>query len=663
MDGEILDVVTDWGTRSVADGVDGLYDLADADFSGAVTDGSAWAFLLNGRVVGVFDGDVDDFEDAPLTAYTAPDISLPLLFAMQAGGGETRGQYYSNETPLSEIDDTLSSGSFVGYVELSENVLSGDYYVVYYGGRSLPVAFVGNEPRLLTGDEAFDRAADEVGIYSVVDADVTVVDLPDRPDPEPTTAVGGAAAGGPDDVDEETDADRTPPAESADATDDADPIEGPEDVSIPGDGTPSSSADDGTTDAAADDGTTDAATDDGTTDAATDDGTTDAASVDDGAPTATDDATGTADDVDPDATATDGADATATDSDATGAEPTGEDAVAVAPEAEAEGADVDVAETGAVADAPDETDVAAAEAVDASVDTAPGDDELDAVRAARDDAEAERDEYRREVARLRDRIERLEAELDAATNPDAEPERTLDPEEALSGTNLFVRYDDGSGPTVDGAVAGEVSQEALRANLRVEYHTEFETAAVRIDGRPFEAFLRATTQHRFVEWLLTDLPFEIRRADASGVSKLYEAIGRIDRIDLDGEVRVEPRPDAADDGAAYAFDVVCRDKMGDPLFVADYSDSRDPTRASTIESILDRSTPIGERNASLAAAAVVTTSFFDADAMEATVDATRGGLFSRSSRRSYVKLSRNHGFHLCLIEARDEDVFLTVPEL
>jgi hypothetical protein len=66
---------------------------------------------------------------------------------------------------------------------------------------------------------------------------------------------------------------------------------------------------------------------------------------------------------------------------------------------------------------------------------------------------------------------------------------------------------------------------------------------------------------------------------------------------------------------------------------------------------------------SFAAAFVVTTSFFDADAMEVAVDATRGGLFSRSSRKSYVKLSRKSGFHLCLVEARDEDFFLSVPEL
>jgi hypothetical protein len=199
MDGEILDAVTEWERRTVADGVAGLDDVADEGFSGAITTGSTWTFVLNGRYLGVFDGDAEDFADAALTAYTAPDISLPLLYAMQARGGEVRGRYYSQETPLIDLHDTLSSGNFVGYVELSENVLSGDYYVVYYGGRSLPAAYVGNSRRLLTGEEAFERAASEVGIYAVVDAHVEVVDLPERLSPTPT-ADGSSTPGGPTDT-------------------------------------------------------------------------------------------------------------------------------------------------------------------------------------------------------------------------------------------------------------------------------------------------------------------------------------------------------------------------------------------------------------------------------------------------------------------------------
>ena len=153
--------VEEWDSRSFSDGYEALHSLTDGGFSGvARTRDGTWAFLLNGRVVGVFEGVIEDFEGADGTVFDAPDPSLPLLFAMQESGGEQRAKYYTNDTPISEAHAQLSDASFTGYIELSENVLSGDYYVVYYGGRSMNCAFVGNSERLLTGDEAFERADD-----------------------------------------------------------------------------------------------------------------------------------------------------------------------------------------------------------------------------------------------------------------------------------------------------------------------------------------------------------------------------------------------------------------------------------------------------------------------------------------------------------------------
>ena len=656
MDGEILDVVTEWGTRPVADGVSGLYELADGEFSGAVTDGTAWAFVLNGRFVGVFDGTIEDFEDASLTAYTAPDMALPLLYAMQARGSEVRGQYYSNDTPLSEIDGTLSSGNFVGYVELSENVLSGDYYVVYYGGRALPVAYVGNNRRLLSGDEAFERAADEVGIYSVVDADIEVVDLPERP-------AGMEAASGSEPADSDDD---------AVSTADADP-----------------GADTG--DAVADDTDADASTAAGVDTDDADDGDASATTAEDEFRTLGE-LSGVDDPPAPDAEAsTTGADAESSET------PSESDGGAVDP-AQTEAAS-STADTAATPDAStdDEGEAVAASTDDVVIDDATADGaatdadatatpaeldrlrrELDAVRATkaevaaeRDRIASERDDLSAEVDRLRDRIasleseiERLEREADGAGDADAAPAQELSPDEALSKTNLFVRYEDKAAATLERA-EGRVSPAELRDNLRLNYHTEFETDGVTVDGQPFEPFLRGTPEHRFAEWLLTAVTHEIRRTDTRAeLSKLYEAIESVDRIDLDGEVDVTAEDaEGAVETTTVAFDVVFRDKMGDPLFAASFDDSRDPTRAETIRSLLDGAESVSRAVESFAAAFVVTTSFFDADAMEVAVDATRGGLFSRSSRKSYVKLSRKSGFHLCLVEARDEDFFLSVPEL
>ncbi|MFD1599581.1 hypothetical protein ACFSBX_11510, partial [Halobellus rarus] len=231
MNSRTIDVVTDWETVSAPDGYEGLHELADGEFSGAVSAGMTWAFFLNGRVVGVFEGGIEDFEHAELTAYRAADPSLPLLFSMQERGGETRASYYTNETPLSEADGTLSNGGFTGYIELSENVLSGDYYVVYHGGKSMSAAFVGSSERLITGEEAFETAADEVGIYKVIDVDVELVEIPEPPsadDAEPEEpAVSDAEDGdGPADTADEP-AERGDDSESeADAADEADGDDG-----------------------------------------------------------------------------------------------------------------------------------------------------------------------------------------------------------------------------------------------------------------------------------------------------------------------------------------------------------------------------------------------------------------------------------------------------
>ena len=625
MDGEILDAVTEWGTRPVADGVAGLYELADGKFTGAVTDGTAWAFVLNGRFVGTFDGVIEDFEDASLTAYTAPDMSLPLLYAMQARGGEVRGQYYSNDTPLSEIDATLSSGNFVGYVELSENVLSGDYYVVYYGGRALPVAFVGNNRRLLSGDEAFERAADEVGIYSVVDADVEVVDLPERPE--------GAAA---------------PPAEpDAESTDQSGVVIDPDaEDGTTAESEPTADAEGGTTAEAV---TADSATDveDGDGDGSeptrdVDDGVDESAGADGGTAAADDfQSLGELSGVDDDGTAADA------DGDAEADRPPADESTT----AGGDGPDP----------APDDADRLHRE-------TRALRERIAELEAERDRIAGERDDLRAEADRLRDRVTELEATVERleADDDDSDVEtRTLTPEEATSGTNLFVRYADKASGTLERAAEGRVSAAELRDNLRLEYHTEFESEGARVDGQPFDAFLRTTPEHRFAEWLLTALVYEIRQTDTRAeLSKLYEAIENVDRIDLDGDVDVTAGDDEGGaESTTVTFDVVFRNKMGDPLFVAAFDDSRDPTRAGTIRPLLDGARSASRAVGAFAAAFVVTTSFFDADAMEVAIDATRGGLFNRSSRKSYVKLSRKSGFHLCLVEARDEDFFLTVPEL
>ena len=79
MDPRTQERVEQWDSRPFSGGYAELSDLAASGFSGAVCAVGAWLFMLNGRVVGVFDGDVEDFENASGTVYEAPHPSLPLL--------------------------------------------------------------------------------------------------------------------------------------------------------------------------------------------------------------------------------------------------------------------------------------------------------------------------------------------------------------------------------------------------------------------------------------------------------------------------------------------------------------------------------------------------------------------------------------------------------
>ena len=221
MDRATISRIESWDALSVPGGYAGLSELAEDGFTGAVEAGGTRMLLLNGRVIGVFDGTVSAFERAESTAYEAPDPALPLLFAMQERGGEVRGKYYTDDTPLQEVDQTLTDGGFTGYLELSENVLSGDYFVAYYGGRSLPAAFVGNEGRVVTGREAFDLAADEVGIYEVRAVDIEVSELPEPSGGEVTAAAGTVEETAPAESPEEPEDDAEPDASDAEGESDA----------------------------------------------------------------------------------------------------------------------------------------------------------------------------------------------------------------------------------------------------------------------------------------------------------------------------------------------------------------------------------------------------------------------------------------------------------
>ena len=736
MNARTAEQVDGWPSQPFSGGYGGLHELAGSDFSGAVSANGAWLFMLNGHAIGVADGPLEAFDGASGTAYSAPDDALPLLFAMLERGGEKRGQYYTERTALSDVDRTLAQGGFTGYVELSENVLSGDYYVVYYGGNAMHAAFVGQADRLLTGEEAAERANDEVGLYDVVAVDLSILDLPEPAggadeavgvaspasngtggESTPDDRSGDAAEGPP--IDEPTADDRSDAATGARASEPSPAGSEPTDLdlesALTGGADPSSSSESAPEEAApGDDSTTP-----GRPESAPDPEESAAASDPDDRRTSSGDSTDEAvaaslDDVDLDGERSDPTDANDADeagrpdsADATG--PDGSEAPVpptdppVASEssdltpAVNEAADADTADAGDVAVDPveepaDETTAGAEPGRAEAVEDEPGDDAPDATefddlftkyendaeeefasaagafpggavdddRLAELEAENERlAEERDELAAERDRLESRIAELDAegAGSTPSDDFEQVAPETALEATDLFVRYASKSAETLDAAHEGADNQEAVRGNLDIEHHTRFDAARTAVGDQEYEAFLPATLEHELVTWLVADLLYEIRdTGHAEGLRPLYDALPRIDRADLHGSVDVGEE--------SVEFDVVCRDRLGNPLVCADVHESRDPATDAEMDAVLEKSARVGEVHDEFACAFLVTSSFFEPNALELATERTAsGGLFGGSKRESFVKLSRKRGYHLCLVEARDRRFHLTLPEL
>ncbi|MFD1642096.1 DUF7527 domain-containing protein [Halohasta litorea] len=662
MDSEIVDAVTEWESAPFSGGYEGLHGLADREFSGAVTQGTVWAFMLNGRLIGVEDGSVSSFDEADGTVYEAPADALPLLYAMQ-GHGEKQAQYYTNEKPISEADATLSSGSFTGYIELSENVLSGDYYTVYYGGKSMSVAFVGNSRQLLTDEEAFERADDEVGIYTVYAADLEVIDIP-----EPAGAADeespGSAARSTDQPDSETDADTADTTETADSVT---PTPSPSETSSAPPNSATSSSETASTETTDTEGKRPTAT------------KTAAAAETNGGPSV--------------AQSTSAASASA----ASTAEADGEqndDAFS----AEAEWRNAKTIPSLDPSSDPDEK-TASRSAAQRSASKSPqgqstagkklsrkqlrqrlkraekvmekAEAQHEQLVKERDSAVAERDAAREELESVREQlseaeaeVDRLEAQLESGPTADVSGMsggRSMSTTEALEGTNLLVRYASKGDATLEDALSGAATQEEVRGNLRIDSHTTFDSNGVSVDGTPFETFLDDRIELAFTRWLVEEFLFDIQQTgNQTDLKGIYEAIPAINRAEIRGSVSLDTDDEESIDAE---FDLVVRDKRDQPLFVADFNESNQPVGGAVVNSLVRDGSEIIQHEESFAGAFAVTTSYYKGEALDAAADATGGGLLSASRGKSFVYISRKQGFHLCLIERLGDTFDLHVPEL
>jgi len=697
MSTRVVDRIDEWDEQSFDGGYDALEALADRGFSGAIRANGAELYMTKGTVVGVHNGDIEAFETGKGTRYTAPSPALPLLAVMQEASDEVRAEYYTEQTAISEVDTTLRDGGFTGYIELAENVLSGDYYVVYHAGESMSVAFIGQSARLIDDDEAFRTADDEVGIYQVRPVEVEPVEIPrSDPEPEPTGAAGvpGDGAGGVDDEPDER-RERDAGEESAAA-----PLEDAATVDEPA--------------AAIDDGA--AETNTAETESETETSSkpetssepevsseveTGGGAEDYSAPTSApapaprnDGTTAAVQDTGIDA---EGQQSGASSTAGLGLETRAVPSLDPTRTAEPDGSSSEAASSrersassgdGTPQGAKD--GAAPREPVRTHTDgeTAPGGERLETLEAeldareqrieqlesALDRTEAAHDELAEELERVRGerdglatRVEALEAELErletefgAATGT----EQRLMRAEALAGTDIFPRYESKSDATLKKAHGGSGRREDVAKNLRLEQNTRFDASAVSVDGQRFGEFLESTLEHQFVEWIVGELLFEIRETGSEkALADLYDALPTIDRADLAGTVEVVYTEEGQEMRSEEAFDIVLRNRMGEALVVANLNDSREGATESMMEELVRAAERVGQTTEAFAGAFLVTRSFFEPSALETASDATKGGLFSRDKRTSFVNLSRKQGYHLCLVEARNGNFTLLVPEL
>jgi len=713
-------VVDDWDAAPFDGGFGGIGELKSRGFDGAVEADGTWLFLRDGEALAVVadldvdprPGDIDAFEGATGRQHEAPTAGVATVAAMLALGGEVRGTYFTDDTPLSAVDETLSGGGFTGYVELSENVLSGDYYYVYVDGAVEHVAFVGSE-QLLTGEEAESRAEGEVGIYDVVAVELPCPEVPEPesppepdPEPEPTQTAGagvGANADTDADVGADTDADADPAVGSDSDSgpslygDTADSEPDPEpDLDSGSDADAAAETDPGTaggteTEREVDtswlerDDESDAGIgeddsvegDDTESDASVEGdilGSADAETATDG-PVTDDGAGGDEERMDDEETGLDGA----TGDDARRDDRGGASVAAIADDTDGDidsNTDIDTdGDTGTDTSADNEAEPTASDPTVEDTPTAAPEASAEATPDRGDDARIERYEARIEeleadLATADSRIEELEAELESLRAErddlkrrlgatDAPAGESMSPEAALAETRLFVRQRTRGEGALSDAHDG-ADRETVVSNLRIEYHTTFDDAGVSVAGEPFEAWLRASDAYAFVEWLATELLFEIRAADRpEAVRPLYDALPDIDRIGFEETIAVGD----GTEGREIGFDIVARDKSGHPLVVAAFDRGRDPTYADAVEPFVADATDVCAGHETLAGAVAITSSYFESDAMSVVGEATSSSLLSRSRYRSYVKLSRANGYHLCLVESREGSFNQTVPEL
>jgi hypothetical protein len=619
MDNGVLKRIESWESRFFSNGGLKIEELLSSGFSGMIESEMEWMFILNGRIIGYQGDRIQEFGKKEGKVYTAPHPALPILFYMQVSEkiGESM-QYYTEEKSIEEIDATLKENKFTGYIELADDVLSGDYYIVYHGGRSMDVAFIGNMDRLISEEESRRSIKDEIGIYQVNHVNIKPIDITVK-DPEKKKVAGGL-------IESENVKLEEKHAKITENKEWPTQLEGMENNAIgemterEGNGRDKFEHEV-------------------------------AWRVSRVVPS-----------IDP---RKDGelvkllkeSTEWKTDDKNRGKEVQSNENV---PSKKVEVEEEYITEKEEVYEKIVEE---VEEIIEDRVEEIIEEDTDKMTGWGAENIELEKDE---------NLIELISSDRELMKGNVSVNKKVVDAKYAMESAIVFVRYKNPSGPTIIKSLKRKekIGKDAVNRNLNYGNNIQISginegiTLVEGNNGEPeeFKEYLEKSAEMRFIKWLVGSLIYEIIETEnIKSMKSLYAAIPKIDQIRFGRKIEASEKNEGL---RAYAFDMVMEDDAGNPLIVANMNDSIDPTEIMDVNRLVESASRVSASVKSISAAFLVSSSFHSAEALTAADESMKRRFRSRKKENTKVKASRKNKYNLCLVECRKGDgVYLKIPKL
>lgn len=139
----------------------------------SVTDSNSYEIIKPNEI------NEDIFTDIESIELHIPNIKeLVLVIGLESLGYSKLKSFYTEDTSVEEIDSKLQDNEFNGYIEISENTISGRHYGMYSDGTRYSLTIKDSE--YITGEKSYDRGLSYAGLYDLYKSDHTYnVDVKD----------------------------------------------------------------------------------------------------------------------------------------------------------------------------------------------------------------------------------------------------------------------------------------------------------------------------------------------------------------------------------------------------------------------------------------------------------------------------------------------------